>query len=285
MTATHTTVPLTLPATGACVRGVTKSFRTPQGVDWPVLGGVDFAVAPAEVVALVGPNGVGKTTLLRILAGLCEPDAGEVHIAVSTGASRATAMVFQDYADSLLPWRNNFDNIALPLEVAGVARAVRIEQVRNCLAGWSVPRTHGSTGSDLLAQLGIASGGYPYTLSGGQRQWLSILRAFVAAPQLLLLDEPFSALDIQGRAAAQERLTELLHQRGMSSVLVSHELDEAVYLADRVLILSPRPARIVASVTIDLPRPRPPIAALIDNALYRELCRCVEGAFFKALRS
>ncbi len=269
------------PPTTLEVRNVAKRFRR-AGQVWPVLEDVSFTLSAGEVLAVVGPNGAGKTTLMQVLAGLCSADTGDVRIGGTPGL-RPTALVFQDVAGSLLPWRSNADNVALPFEVMGLGRAARLERVRQCLAAWRLP-TADTTG-DLFQQLGIPSDGYPYRLSGGQQQWLAILRAFIAEPAVLLLDEPFAALDAQGRRVAHERLAALHERRQQTAVVVSHDLAEAVYLADRVLVFSQRPGRVALDLAVDLPRPRPRLSVLAETTAYRDALHAVQAAFFGAVQS
>jgi NitT/TauT family transport system ATP-binding protein len=264
------------------VRGVGRRFAQPDGGALRVLEDVSFVVNPGEVVAIVGPNGAGKTSLLRVLAGVDRPDAGDVEVAAPSSNRAAVAMVPQDYADSLLPWRTNLDNAALALEVAGVRTAARRLLALSKLRDWRLP---GIEGEDLLTQLGIPCTAYPYALSGGQRQWVAIVRAFLSDGAAVVLDEPFAALDFHHRIVAQERLAQLHERAPVATVLVSHELDEAVHLADRVLVLSRRPGRVVAELAIDLPRPRAPLAELISDTRFDDLHRALRAAFLEALRT
>lgn len=257
-----------LAAAAIEARRVSIRYARSGGEPLCVLEDFSLRVAPFEVVAVVGPNGAGKTTLLQVLAGLVPPDCGEVH------CTARAAIVFQDYSQSLLPWRTNLDNVALPLQVAGMSRKAREAQVRERLAAFS--------GESLLAELGIEPHGYPYTLSGGQRQWLSILRAYITDPEVVLLDEPFAALDLHGRLLARARLAKLQQHKTRTTVIVSHDLEEAVYLADRVLVLSRPPARVLLELPVTFPRPRPRLAQMLEDARYVELCRQLRATFLKA---
>lgn len=198
---------------------------------------VSLQVEPGEFISLVGPSGCGKSTLLRLLAGLIEPTAGRVQHA---GTALRQAFVFQD--PTLLPWRTVIDNIALPLELAGVARGERRQ------------RAH-----DSLAQIGLTSadaGKFPRELSGGMRMRVSLARALVTRPDLLLLDEPFAALDDLLRQQLNEELLRLWQEQRWTAVFVTHNVAEAVYLSQRVIVMSARPGRIVADVAVPFAMPR-----------------------------
>ena len=226
------------PAAGGGVRvllrGVRRSFAT--GVE--AISGLDLDIAPGSFVALLGPSGCGKSTLLRLVAGLDRPDAGEVK--VGDGERRPSiAYVFQD--PHLMPWRRNIDNVALPLELAGVSPAARRDEARAALE---------------KVGLGDAAERYPGELSGGMRMRASLARALVTRPQILLLDEPFAALDELTRHRLDDQLRELWTDLGMTVLFVTHAIGEAAYLAERAVVFSRRPARIVADRTLDLPRER-----------------------------
>jgi NitT/TauT family transport system ATP-binding protein len=207
----------------------------------PVLSGLSLAVEPGEVVALVGPNGCGKSTLLRLLAGLLRPTSGAVAIGGEPvdGPDPRVGLVFQ--GPRLLPWRSTLDNVAFPLELAGWPKPRRLRRARDVLA------LVGLTGVDQER---------PHRLSGGMRQRAAIARALTLEPAVLLLDEPFSALDALTRDRLNLELQELWHRTGGTILLVTHSIPEAVFLADRVLVMSPRPGRVIAEVGVPLPRPR-----------------------------
>jgi NitT/TauT family transport system ATP-binding protein len=244
----------TRPAPTARLRvsGVSLTFQGATPVQ--ALDAVTLEVAPREVVALIGPNGCGKSTLLRVLSGLIAPDGGEVTIDGSpvTGPDARVGLVFQE--PRLLAWRSSADNVAFPLE----------------LAGWPRPR-QAARADELLGLVGArdAAAARPRTLSGGMRQRVAIARALALEPEVLLLDEPFSALDALTRERLNAELLELWQRTGTTIVLVTHSIPEAVFLADRVLVMSPRPGRIVADIDVDLPRPRR--MADIDSARAAEI--------------
>jgi ABC-type nitrate/sulfonate/bicarbonate transport system ATPase subunit len=209
----------------------------------PVLAGVSFAVEDGEFVALIGPSGSGKSTLLDVVAGLIAPEAGEVLFGgrpVPT-PERLGRSAYMRQRDLLLPWRTALDNAALALEVAGMPKRRARAAVRARLPEF---------GLDAFA------GAYPAQLSGGMRQRVAFLRTVLAGPPLLLLDEPFGALDALTRAAMQDWLLELLTRERRTVLLVTHDVEEAIFLADRVVVFSPRPAHVVHVERIHLPRPR-----------------------------
>jgi NitT/TauT family transport system ATP-binding protein len=223
------------------LRGVTKAFGVGHATV-PAVEDVSLTVDAAEFVAFLGPSGCGKSTLLRMIAGLEALSAGELRVdrhgrEAQTGD---TAFVFQDA--HLLPWRSVLDNAALPLELMGAKRADRHERA-----------------SAVLKQVGLgdAISRYPAQLSGGMRMRVSLARALVTDPQLLLLDEPFAALDELTRQQLDEQLRELWQRRQMTVLFVTHSISEAVYLAGRALVFSRRPASVVLDEQIELPDERP----------------------------
>ena len=202
----------------------------------PALAGVDLAVRRGEFVTLVGPSGCGKSTLLRLVAGLAERTGGALRV---DSPRRALAFVFQD--PTLLPWRTVHANVRLPLEIAG-----RPDDEQRAAA------------DAALALVGLAefAAAHPAELSGGMRMRASLARALVARPELLLLDEPFGALDELTRERLDDELMRLWEKERWTVLAVTHSVHEAVLLSDRVVVLSPRPGRVVAELAIDLPRPR-----------------------------
>ena len=206
------------------------------------LADVSLAVAPGEIVAIVGPSGCGKSTLLELLAGLQTPDEGVVVAPPSS---------YMPQKDLLLPWRDALGNAALALEAGGVRRA----EARHRAA-------------PLFERFGL--GGFertpPYELSGGMRQRVAFLRTLLPGRPLLLLDEPFASLDSLTRAEMQSWLAEALDAEPRTTLLVTHDVEEALYLADRVAVMSPRPGRVVAELEVGLPRPRPRRETVTDPA-------------------
>jgi NitT/TauT family transport system ATP-binding protein len=208
-----------------------------------ILQDISLTVREHEFVCIVGASGCGKTTLLRMLGGLLQPTRGRVTFRdkLVTGPDRALAIVFQDYARALLPWRTVSGNVALALESRRVPRQERPEIIRR-----------------LLVQVGLAdrADAFPLQLSGGMQQRLQIARCLAQAPQVLLMDEPFGALDAMTRQTLQDEVARLSAESGTTVVFVTHDLEEAIYLGDRVIAMESRPGRIGEVVDVDLPRPR-----------------------------
>ncbi|WP_229385144.1 ABC transporter ATP-binding protein [Microbacterium allomyrinae] len=208
---------------------------------------LSFAVAPGEMVSIVGPSGAGKTTLLRLLSGLLTPSEGEVRLEdkVIRGVPRGLAMVFQDYSRSLLPWMSVEKNILFPLnnspKTAADRRAIVAESIE-------------------AVGLGGHEKKYPWQLSGGMQQRVAIARALAYRPRVMLMDEPFASVDAQTRSDLEDLVLAIRAAYGMTIVSVTHDIDESVYLADRVLVLSRAPARLVADIPVELPAPRDQIA-------------------------
>jgi NitT/TauT family transport system ATP-binding protein len=218
------------------VRGLDKSFggRT-------VFAGFDLDLPGGKMTTIFGPNGCGKSTLINMLSGLLKFDAGHVEIGGRDVRSARIGYVFQNYRESLFPWMRARENVEYPLRVRGVPRAKRRERVDELLAAFEITL-------DLTR--------YTYELSGGQQQLVAILRALVADPEVLFLDEPFSALDYEMTLYVRDKLQTVFLETGLTTVLVSHDLEEAVYLADRILLLSKPPTRVVELIVYDTVRPR-----------------------------
>jgi len=236
---------VSLPVDTAVLRvdGLEKRYA---GDGTPALGGVTFDVAEGELLAIVGPSGCGKTTLLRIMCGLLPPSDGAVLLdgRPVVRPSREVALVFQDYSRSLLPWLNVLRNVTFPLGRNGLSRAERAAR-----------------GEWALGEVGLVDveSKYPWQLSGGMQQRVAIARALVSRPEVVFLDEPFASVDALTRADLQDVLLGVharVENRRVTIVHVTHDVDEAVYLADRVLVLTPSPGRVAASIDVGLPRPR-----------------------------
>jgi NitT/TauT family transport system ATP-binding protein len=223
------------------IRGASKTFRTRSGGEVRALAEVSLAVAPQEFVCLVGPSGCGKSTLLRLVAGLVPPTGGAVAIAGRpvAGPRRDIGMVFQDPV--LLPWRTILQNVLVPAQVIG-------------MEGGMARRRAGA----LLDLVGLRdfAGTYPHELSGGMRQRAAIARALMHDPAILLMDEPFGALDAMTREAMNLELLRIWQGNRKTVLLVTHSIDEAVFLADRVVVMSPRPGMIRDLVAVEIARPR-----------------------------
>ncbi|MEU0518679.1 ABC transporter ATP-binding protein [Streptosporangium sp. NPDC006007] len=207
------------------------------------LGGVDLSVAKGELVCIVGPSGCGKSTLLRSVAGLLRPGGGEV-LLNGTPVDQAPdnlAVVFQDYSRSLFPWMSVADNVSLPLRRRKLDRRRRREAAMEALA---------------QVGLGGAEGKYPWQLSGGMQQRVSIARALAYRPALLLMDEPFGSVDAQTREDLEDLTLRVRGHHNMTILLITHDIDESVYVGDRVVVLSKAPAKVVGDLRVDLPCPR-----------------------------
>ncbi|MBC2666647.1 ABC transporter ATP-binding protein [Novosphingobium flavum] len=233
---------------GSCVDAPTKlqirdlrvTFSS-RGKNFVAVNGIDLEVRDGEFIAIVGPSGSGKSTFLMALDGLTPSSGGEIAVdgKVVTGPGRDRAVVFQD--SCLLPWRNVLDNVSFGLEMAGMPKGERYEIARELIG---------------LAGLTQFETFHPKQLSGGMQQRVNIARALAADPQVLLLDEPFSGLDAQTREIMQGELLKIWDERKKTAIFVTHQIDEAVFLADRVIAFSARPARIAGEWSIPFPRPR-----------------------------
>ena len=226
------------------LQAVSVRYAGPGGRDAvQVLERLDLSVARQEFVTVLGPSGCGKTTLLRLIAGLARPDSGEILVNGQRvqGPGPDRGMVFQDFA--LLPWATVTENIAFGLELAGMDRRERLAIAERWTAA--------------VGLTGFASY-YPHQLSGGMQQRVGLARALAVDPEILLLDEPFGSVDALTRRLLQEDLLRLHGDSPKTVLLVTHSVDEAVRLGDRVVLLSPRPAEILENLRTELPRPRPP---------------------------
>ncbi len=230
------------------VRDVSMSFG-----DHLVFEDISMSLAPGRILCIVGSSGCGKTTLLRQIAGLQQPTTGSIHYegAPVTGPSRDRAIVFQDYGRALLPWRTVRGNVALGLEGTGRSRAE---------IDGTVDRLLDTTGlTDAATQ-------YPSELSGGMQQRVQIARCLAQDPSIMLMDEPFGALDAMTRASLQDELLSLVVAQGMTVVFITHDLEEAIYLGDEVIVLASNPGRIVERIDVDLARPRNQVTTREDPA-------------------
>ena len=218
------------------IRGLTKYFA-----GWPLYENFDLNIPKHSIVSVFGPNGCGKSTLINMIAGLIGIDSGEILFDGKSLAETKIGYVFQNYRDALFPWVRTIDNIAYPLKLEGKSKVDVDRRVEELVASFDVK-------FDLKR--------YPYELSGGQQQTASIMRALAPGPEVLFLDEPFSALDFEMSLFIREKLQDVFMQTGTTMMLVSHDLEEAVYLADQVLLLTKRPTKLAEILNYDDPRPR-----------------------------
>jgi NitT/TauT family transport system ATP-binding protein len=229
------------------IESLSKTYGTGPGATLAV-GDVTFTVESGEFVCVVGPSGCGKTTLLKCMSGLLRPTSGQVrlHGKRVDAPPREMGLVFQDYSRSLFPWLTTRQNVMFPLKKkkdTGRAKA-------NKLA------------ADAIESVGLSGfeDHYPWQLSGGMQQRVAIARALAYEPEILLMDEPFASVDAQTRADLEDLTLRLRHDYGVTIVFVTHDIDESVYLADRVIILTQRPTRVQEVLAVDLPRPRDQVA-------------------------
>ena len=222
------------------VDNIVKSFQTPDGAV-RALDNVSLSVAPGEFVGVIGPSGCGKSTLFNIIGGLLDGFEGSVRVAGEEirGPHPAIGMIFQE--ESTFPWRTVIDNVAFPLEIAGLPKSERYDRARHFV------RMVGLDGFERR---------YPSELSGGMRQRVSMARTLAAEPKILLMDEPFAALDEQTRLLLGDKVLAIQQQLKQTTLLITHNITEAIQLADRIFVMTYRPGKLKRMVRIDLPRPR-----------------------------
>lgn len=241
---------------------VGKSFATEDGAGLEIIRSVSFCLYPGEVVSIVGPSGCGKTTLLNLLCRILEPSRGAVmwHGRELGGVPPSVGYMLQK--DLLLPWRTAIQNVMLGLQVKGASKPARTRRAE-----------------ELLALLGLAgfAGHYPSTLSGGMRQRVALARTLAPDPEVLLFDEPFSALDFQTKILIERDMLRLVREQRRSLLLITHDVEEAVSLSDRVIVLSQRPCTIVAEHAIDLPGDRTNLIAVRESAGFAHYVRQIWG--------
>jgi NitT/TauT family transport system ATP-binding protein len=222
------------------VKSITKQFTTPDG---PLLAidGVSLSVKPGEFLAVIGPSGCGKSTLFNIIGGLLDGYEGAVTVAgeIVRGPHAAIGMVFQE--ESTFPWRTVIENVAFPLEIAGMRKAERLDKAQRFV--------------DLVGLGGFANR-YPAELSGGMRARVAIARTLASEPKILLMDEPFASLDEQTRLLLGDKVLQIQQDLRQTTLLITHNIAEAVQLADRILVMTYRPGRVKRIIDIDLARPR-----------------------------
>lgn len=222
------------------LNNVTVTYASAGG-SLTALSGMELAVAKGELVALVGPSGCGKTTVLNVLAGQVKPVSGAVRLAGEPVDGMLPSVGYISQADTLLPWRSVLDNVALAMELRGVDKKTRREKAR-----------------DLMARMGLAGfeNSWPRELSGGMKKRAAIARVLAVDPAILMMDEPFAPLDALTRQRLQDDILDLWEATGCTILYVTHDLTEAITLADRVVLMAARPGRAVRTYPIDLPRPR-----------------------------
>jgi NitT/TauT family transport system ATP-binding protein len=222
------------------VEDIVKRFETPDGV-LTAVDHVSLSIAPGEFVGVIGPSGCGKSTLFNVIGGLLDGYEGTVRVAGERvrGPHPAIGMIFQE--ESTFPWRNVVDNVAFPLEIAGLPKAERYERARRFVK---------------LVGLDGFERRYPAELSGGMRQRVSMARTLAAQPKILLMDEPFAALDEQTRLLLGDKVLQIQQQLKQTTLLITHNITEAVQLSDRIVVMTYRPGKVKRVVEISLPRPR-----------------------------
>ena len=241
---------------GIELAGVTKRFVTPGGEAMTAIRDVNLIVEPGQFCAVVGPTGCGKSTTLTLAAGLEMPSAGTVRVSgnIVDGITKGASFVFQ--TDALLPWKPVLDNVALGLTFRGLAKREAHAKAREWLK---------------VVGLGGFENHYPHQLSGGMRKRVSLAAALINEPSMLLMDEPFSALDVQTRAIMSNELLTLWEKTKPSVLFVTHDLEEAIALADRVVVMTAGPATVKAVYDIDLPRPRGAVQEIRFDSRFLEL--------------
>ena len=244
------------------IRGLSKSFG-----DAVIYDNFDLDIPRGRFVSVFGPNGCGKSTLINLIAGLIEPDAGTIRFDGKRLRDTNFGYVFQNYREALFPWMRSIDNIRYPLKFRNISRVEQKERVER-----------------LVERLGVTIdlNKYPYQMSGGQQQLVSIMRSLVIEPEVLFLDEPFSALDYEMTLFMRDQLQALFMDTKTTMVFVSHDLEEAVYLADDVMLLSRGPAEVADYVNVGIPRPRS-AATISDDEFVRVKAHCLE-VFQKLVR-
>ena len=248
--------PAAHPAAAIALTGIGKWFDTADGTPLTVLQNIDLAVPAHSIFAILGASGCGKSTLLNIVSGIVKPERGQVHFSGTPAkdftAWRSISYLFQE--DRLLPWRTALANVEFSLEAGSMPRAERHARAREALQ---------------LVELEGFEDAFPYQLSGGMRSRVALARSLVTEPRTLLMDEPFSRLDAQTRAQMHEEVLRIQALKHMTIVFVTHDVEEAVVLADRVAVMTPRPGQVREVVAIALERPRDPTLPAVTRYIQR----------------
>ncbi len=226
------------------IRNIKKSFpasgkNKSQVIE--VIGGVDLDIADGEFVSFFGPNGCGKSTFFSLMGGLLEPDAGFVDIGSTSHKRARLGFIFQNYRESLYPWLRNIDNIAFPLQLQGVVKHERRKQAEELFKNFG---------------LEVPLSSFPYQLSGGQQQMLAIARALIFDADVLLMDEPFAALDYTTRFFLRDRVQDIWLKTGTTTIMISHDITDALYMSDRLILFSQKPMHVIEDIRIPFKRPR-----------------------------
>jgi NitT/TauT family transport system ATP-binding protein len=251
------------------INNLAKTYYNQKKHNIEVFRNFNFFIPSNQFLTIFGPNGCGKTTLLKIIAGLIDYNFGSIKIDGNNIKKIKVGYIFQNYKQSLFPWRTNLDNIAFPLEIRGVKRKKSREMVLSFLEKFGI-------------DLPLYS--YPYQVSGGQKQLVAIARALIYQPHILLMDEPFGALDYENRIFMQEKILEIWRKSKLTIIFVSHGIEEAIYLADRAIIFSKNPSLpIIKDITISLPRPRQ--QKLKGSLAFANLIKEVSQTFSYAIKS
>jgi len=219
---------------------ISKSYHNKSGA-LQVLNDVSFELQESSFLSIFGPNGSGKTTLLNIIAGLIKQDNGQITFLNKDIRYAKVSYVFQNYRETLFPWLKIVDNITLPLKLRGIEKQERDKSAKELIEKFNI-------------QIDLYD--YPYNLSGGQQQLVALLRGLIVKPDLFLLDEPFSALDYQTTLFLYQKLIEIWRDTKITFILVSHDIDEAIYLSNRFVMFSNKPTKVIIDTEIDLPYPR-----------------------------
>ncbi len=247
------------------IANLTKTYSGPNTPEHVVFDNFSLYIKRDTIMAVVGANGCGKTTLLNSIAGLTQYEHGNIKIDDKNSQNKNIGFVFQNYRESLLPWLKNIDNVACVLEKLALSKSEK----HNYIKHWADERN-----------ITLPWKSYPYQCSGGQQQLLALVREFINQPKLLLMDEPFTALDYEKRLAWRQQIEMLWEKNPTTVILVSHDIEEAVYLADEVIVLGNQPAKIFGRHVINIPRPRMP--ALLQSEIFFKHHRTVLQSFLQA---